>query len=133
MKEKHKFIGDDIEVPDKIRRVINNGFYSEHPFKYASAQLEDYISIYEELRQLPPAEFLLCLESITTVVDGKMASCNGCFGKGLAYLKHLTKGIDGDAHGEAAERCERFSRMRNGFGDYEEDFMMKAEACGVEL
>jgi len=73
------YLSAKTKVSEEVRRIINNGFESHHPFKSP----QDYLSILDEVRQLPLEEFKLCLETIKQVVE-KHSGCYGCHGKGLA-------------------------------------------------
>lgn len=98
----------DPSLPSEIRRVIDNGFYSHHPFKGNSGQLEDFVSIFDEMKALDQASFRNCLGVIQDLVE-KNVGCADCHGKGLAYLKLLTSERDNETRNVAAERYETFA------------------------
>ena len=62
----------------------------------------------------------MCLEAIKGVID-KHSDCVGCCGKGLAYLKHLTKGINESEYCVGSKKYEKFLTIRNRNRDFESE------------
>jgi len=114
-------LSEKAQVSENLRRIINNGFYIQHPFALSSAQLGDMISIFAEMRRLPAEDLALCVKAIDALVHSK-EDCVGCYGKGLSYLKWLTKGLDEDAH-------RAFTKKYNAFASQaDRDFDQELEA-----
>ena len=112
------YLDENANVSDEVRRIINNGFFSNHPFKYSSFQLESYLRIIKEVRMLPHNDFLLCLDAVKRVVQ-KNSNCAGCYGKGLAYVKRLTAGIEENVFKIHEQLYDQFINSRK-YPDYEE-------------
>ena len=106
--EKQKLLlSEEANVPAEIRRIINNGFYTHHPFNRRCG-LREFLGIFEELRLLPLQDFEYCVEAINRLLD-RNSTCYGCYGKGLAYVKLVTDGVSEKAHATACERYAEFT------------------------
>ncbi|MBJ7392783.1 MAG: hypothetical protein JHC85_14540 [Chthoniobacterales bacterium] len=125
-------LSDKANVSGELRRVINNAFYEHHPFKRSSGQMEDFVRAFHEIRQLQPEDFSLCFEAIHAVLV-RNSDCNGCYGKGLAYLKLLTSGVDETRHEAASRDYESFANARDDWAsDFERDVLEIMASKGVE-
>ncbi len=100
-------LGKEVKISEEIKLIINNGFYAHHPFKNSSAQLEDYIKALNFIRALPEKEYHLCINAVEETAH-KAKFCPNCYGKGLVYLRLLSKGKDAELH-------ERFQQMYESF------------------
>ena len=126
-------LSDRANVSGELRRMINNAFYEHHPFKRSSGQLDDFLRSFHEIRQLPPEDFSLCFEAIHEVLT-RNSDCNGCYGKGLAYLKLLTHGVDSSRHETANREYEAFANARDDWAsDFEQDVLEIMADKGIEL
>jgi hypothetical protein len=121
-------LSDEVDVPDNVRRIVNNGFYTKHPFAFSSAQLEDFVLILPEVRSLLSPVFDHCVETLTGLVDS-VRDCEGCFGKGLCYLKLLVRGKDDKLYRKVTRQYKQFATARG--RDFEEELESKMNACGV--
>ena len=113
---------ENTNIPENIERIINNGFYSHHPFQGSSGQFADLISIFDDIRQLPQQELKQCLLALNTLIE-KNRGCFGCYGKGLAYLKHISKDLDDELFMKTCEQYETFSHLSNCSQDFEKAFL----------
>jgi hypothetical protein len=104
-------LSEQANVSENTRRILDNMFFTHHPFKRSSGQLEDLISIYRELRELPPEDFDLCIAAINKCAR-IMEECPGCYGKGLALLKFLTNGVNEKSHKKYARKYREFFQER---------------------
>jgi len=100
-------LNEKANVTTEVRRIINNGFFTHHPFKNSSAQLEDNIKILNYLRALPEKDFHLCINAIDKTVS-KTEFCPNCYGKGLVYLRLLSKGKDDELYDKYYQMYESF-------------------------
>ena len=105
-------LSEQANVSESTRRILDNMFFTHHPFKRSSGQLEDLISIYKELRDLPAEDFDLCVAAINKCAT-IMEVCPGCYGKGLAYLRFLTKGVNEKSHKKYVRKYKEFFRAEN--------------------
>lgn len=126
-------LSDKANVSGELRRVVNNAFYEHHPFKRSSGQMEDFVRSFHEIRQLPPEDFSLCFEAIHEVVV-RNSDCDGCYGKGLAYLKLLTQGIDETRHDTVNREFESFASEEDDLVlHFEQDVLAIMRRNGVNL
>lgn len=125
-------LSDRANVSGELRRVINNAFYEHHPFKRSSGQMEDFVRSFHEIRQLPPEDFSHCFEAINEVV-ARNSECGGCYGKGLAYLKLLTHGIDEARHQAVSRIYEGFANDDDEVFDFEKDVLQLMRRYGVAV
>lgn len=87
---------------------------------------------FHEIRQLPHKDFSLRFEANHEVLV-RNGDCNGCYGKGLAYLKLLTAGIDEAQHEAASRDYESFANARDDWAsDFERDVLEIMVSKGVE-
>jgi hypothetical protein len=100
-----------------VRSADTNGFYEAHPFKSVSGQLQDFISIFHQLRSLPANDLGLCLKTIREVAE-RNRKCAGCYGKGLAYLKFLTWGLDENAYESVAKDYRKYVKSSGSKRNY---------------
>jgi hypothetical protein len=119
-KEDEMILDENAKVSADIRRIINNGFYTHHPFRSSSGQLGDFIRIAEQIRSLPADDFSYCFEAIAEQVDKRRLDCTGCYGKGLAFLKYLAKDIDEQRYAKSAAQYHEFFTARECIPNYEE-------------
>ena len=124
-------LSDKAKISDELRQVINDAFEVDHPFKKSSGQLQDFVRSFHEIRQLPPEDFSLCFEAIHEVLVLN-DHCNGCYGKGLAYLKLLTQGVDEARHEKASRDYERFANLRDWTSNFEQSVLEVMAKNGVE-
>lgn len=124
-------LSDRANVSSELRRVINDAFEVDHPFKKSSGQLQDFVRSFHEIRQLPLEDFSMCFEAIHEVLVLNN-HCNGCYGKGLAYLKLLTQGVDDARHTKASRDYAGFANLRDWSSDFEQSVLEVMAKNGVE-
>ena len=115
-----EYLDDNADVSDEIRRVINNGFHSIHPFMYRSNHLKDFLLIINYIRSLPEADFNHCIDAVHRLVM-KNLLCPRCHGKGLIYLKLLTKDRDENNYSKYVEIYDTFLGFDKFDIDYDKD------------
>ena len=121
-------LSEQADVSDNLRRILDNMFFSHHPFKYSSGQLEDLLSVYRELRQLPAVDLDLCVDAISKRTN-ELKFCQGCYGKGVALLKFLTKGLNAKAYKKYARKYRTFAQKEN--RDCESELLAVMREYGV--
>jgi len=112
------YLSEAANVSDNVRRIIDNGFHTQHPFKLSSAQLEDFISVYNEIAELPKDDFQLCWDTLRELTDS-VDWCPGCHGKGLAYLKFLSFARGSHHYIEISKECADYATEHNRNFKYE--------------
>jgi hypothetical protein len=125
-------LDDNANVSDEIRRVIDNGFHSIHPFMYRSKHLKDFLQIINNIRSLPVVDFDYSIEAINRLVMRNLL-CPRCHGKGLAYLKLLTKNIADNKFMKYISIYERFTSLDNWGIDYEKDISRLMEKYNINI
>ena len=131
-KKPYEYLSMDAQVSGEVRRKIDNGFHSHCPFKGSSAQLADFISIFTEVRNLPAVDFSHCFSTIRKILaQSQQDRCAGCTGKGLAFLKHLARGIGDGLYHELAEEYRAFASARDWGTDYEPDLLRRMRQLGI--
>jgi hypothetical protein len=115
-----EYLDDNVDVSDEIRRIINNGFHSIHPFMYRSNHLKDFLQIINNIRSLPESDFNHCIDAVHRLVM-KNLLCPRCHGKGLSYLKLLTKERDENNYSRYVEIYDTFLGFDRFDIDYDKD------------
>jgi hypothetical protein len=115
-----EYLDDEAVVSDEIRRVINNGFHSIHPFMYRSKHLKDFLQIINDIRGLSESNYNHCIDAIHRLVMRNLL-CPRCHGKGLAYLKLLTKDRDENNHSKYVDIYDTFLGFDKFNINYEKD------------
>jgi len=124
-------LNQEANVTENVRRIINSGFTSLHPF--CSGQIIDFISIFQELRDLSVNDFRYCVSALKKIVEAQDDTCVGCYGKGLAYLVYLTWDIESEAHALFLAEYNNFSNRVKLSSDCEEELLEKMRAHGIRV
>ena len=117
---------DNVNLNENLKRIINNSFFDNHPFRSCPGQLGDFISIFDDIRNLPNEKFTIVVSTITKVVE-KNKKCDGCYGKGLAFMKFLCKDIDNDLYEKWSKQYDDFSKARDRGTDSEKEIKNKLD------
>jgi hypothetical protein len=123
------YLNENAQVSSEVRRILNNGFHREHNFN--GGNLEEMISIYQEMRNLPPSVLKYCADTVKQLVDREEKTCNACYGKGLAYLKFLTNGILAEESNDAVTNYHKFVTSREKELNLEEEVRDKMRESGI--
>jgi hypothetical protein len=111
---------DKANVSVKVRKVINDGFSTIHPFMYLSKHLENFLHIINDIKSLQDIDYNYCIDAIHNLVMRNII-CQRCHGKGLVYLKLLTKDRDENRYNKYVIIYVTFSSFDKFDIDYEKD------------
>ena len=110
---------EDENIPWEIRRVINNGYFVEHPFK--GANLLEMMSIFRDVQRLNRDQFRICAQAIQDRIQNE--SCVNCHGKGLAYLKLVSAEKHRDLHLQFSKIYAHYITLRDDMRDFEAELL----------
>jgi hypothetical protein len=112
-------LDEKADVSNRIRIVINIGFSCFHSFKHNSLILKHLMLIIKDIRLLPESDYNLCIQAIHRLVM-KQYLCPTCHGRGLVYLKFLTKYIDNNKYKRYENYYDYFVSLDNLDNNYED-------------